>query len=218
MNTQRSIPILALVALLASVALLSWGAGANGAGELVGPNRPSVIASVDLMRINDLLDQIEEENQRLTIAVEQPQREVDDLKRQIAAKRADIKELELSEDERIRLQAEIVELEAIAKVRFEMHKALIDREQGRILAEAYKEIVETVHRMAQQQGYDMVIIDDHVRVDEADKLVEAEMPISEVNRRIIARPMLYASPMIDITEDVARVMNNEYRAAVRAGG
>jgi Skp family chaperone for outer membrane proteins len=82
----------------------------------------------------------------------------------------------------------------------------LEVEKASVLRALYDKIKESVRMLSEQNGYDVVMVDDSV-VPVPEDLTE-----KETWRQISARRTLYASPQIDITDDVLAFMNNQFNA------
>lgn len=82
----------------------------------------------------------------------------------------------------------------------------IDAEGARMIAALYDKIKKAAAGMAREAGYDLVFVDDS----------KAALPTgvseAEMTRQISARRMIYANPMLDVTDDLVTRMNNAYAA------
>jgi len=188
-----------------------------GAGKAWGPSRPTVVATVNLLKINNLLEEIRFQNEKLDGMAGEMEADLRDLETEILALRQDLQDLKLTPSTALEKKAEIAEKESIYEIRAQKYQQLMERERGKVLAGAYKGVIEATRRLAEREGYDLVVIDNHIEQSELDGMIEAEATIGQVSREVSSRPVLYVADAIDVTEEVARLMNNEFRAA-RAGG
>jgi len=82
----------------------------------------------------------------------------------------------------------------------------LDREQSKLLRRIYENMKRVIGELSDDEGYDVVFVDDSVVELPAD-VTEAEMM-----RQISARRMLFSSPVIDISEALIERMNAEFSA------
>ncbi len=81
----------------------------------------------------------------------------------------------------------------------------LDAEKSRTLYDLYEDrIKEVVRQMAEEQGYDLVMVDDSIVA------LPTEISEAEIMRQISARRLLYTNSAIDITEDLIARMNSRY--------
>jgi Skp family chaperone for outer membrane proteins len=83
----------------------------------------------------------------------------------------------------------------------------LDAEKSRSLRDIYASLKEAVESVANDNGYDVVFVDDSV-VD-----LPANASETETMRQISARRMLYTSDVIDITQEVIARMNADFATA-----
>ena len=92
-----------------------------------------------------------------------------------------------------------------AMVELEIEKALR-------LQHLYSSIKTSIKELAEDEGYDMVMLNDSA--DELPFDREARIPVQmQVLQQITNRKILYLNSALDITEDLVIRMNNEFRAA-----
>ncbi len=100
----------------------------------------------------------------------------------------------------------------IAKRTFELQAFLdfavrkLDLRKARTLWTIYDNIKKTVAALAEDQGYDYVIVDDSV------VRLPTDVSEAETMRQISARRLLYTDPRVDITRDVIERMNRDFAA------
>ncbi len=88
----------------------------------------------------------------------------------------------------------------------------IDIEKSLLLQDLYRKITQAVQELAEIEGIDIVLINDAGQQVQtiADSQVAREL---QVRQQISSRRIIYASPGVDITEQLIVRMNNAYAAA-----
>jgi len=87
----------------------------------------------------------------------------------------------------------------------------IDLEKSLVVQDLYRSVKQQIAALAAAQGYDLVIMDDSQ--GELQVNPEAQMTReSQLLQQLSLRKVLYASPVIDITDDVIVRMNNAFNA------
>jgi Skp family chaperone for outer membrane proteins len=84
----------------------------------------------------------------------------------------------------------------------------VNREYSRKFGRLYLNIVDAVGRVAEANGYDLVMFKEH-------DIDFSGVPREQLPAVIQSRKVLYSSRGLDITEQVRTMMNNEYRSATR---
>lgn len=207
-----NVPALSL--LLALMLVLAYQAGGSAR---VAPNRPAVIATVNLAEVLDGLAQRGEAEAKLQsmaseVVAERERREtrLNDLLKQLEDMRT--AQGENAEDlESIQKLEEQIVLERLnyqAWTRFKMDQ--LDVERALLLEELYRAIKSAARELAQASGYDFVVHNDagaEITVNPESRATRE----SQVQQAIISRTLLYAAPIADITNDLIERMNNEFR-------
>jgi Skp family chaperone for outer membrane proteins len=180
------------------------------------------VATVDLERVFEGLEQRREASQRLQQMAteleqerEQRQAEIRKMEEQLRelVSQAQEKQQPLSEEAQ-RLQEDIV----LHGLRFEAWvryaRAKLEQESSLILRDVFRTVRRAAERMADTEAYDLILIDDSRRALGSDqdnrRLTEAQ-----VLQEIALRTILYARDSIDVTRDLIERMNNEHRAVGR---
>ncbi|MDP7070784.1 MAG: OmpH family outer membrane protein [Phycisphaerales bacterium] len=193
------IRIVALAATTAAVAL-AWTAGASKATAV-----PTAVATIDLPRVLEALDESAAEVARSQAAGEAFQGELRTRKEDLDGLAADLEDFvpgtpKYAEAERALKKASI-------DIRAFM--GLVDLREARTTQRAmlriYNHIRDSAASLAEQEGYGMVILDD------------SAIPIMEntgdVLGEISSRRVLFASPTLDISDQLIEYMNTQWRAA-----
>jgi Skp family chaperone for outer membrane proteins len=87
----------------------------------------------------------------------------------------------------------------------------IDLEKSLVVQELYRSVKQAIAALATAEGYDLVLIDD----SQGELQINPEAQMSreaQLLQQVSLRKVLYASPVIDITDDVIVRMNNAFNA------
>ena len=95
-----------------------------------------------------------------------------------------------------------------------LEQVKIDRAQTTVLLEMYREVTRATERLAKEKGLDIVFTEiflapPRINVEEAQNL-------EDLKQRIVNQKIVYPSTIVDLTQDVLKVINGEYKA--RKGG
>lgn len=101
---------------------------------------------------------------------------------------------------------EIVRLGVKLKGDTELAKALVDNKQKKMHLDLFNKIVEATGRFAEREGYALVVSSD------AELKIPGSISGEQVQGAIVGRRVLFASSSIDISQGVALMMNNEFKA------
>lgn len=191
-----------LLGLTATIALAGLGV-ARGAASLMA--NPTAVAVVDMQVVFDgakILDQYRAQQQA---KAEQLKAEQDSRRKDISAMQYDLEALDAGSDQFKKLQEDLSykAMEFESWVRFQQAKN--QHEQGLQLHKLYRDTRTVVAQVAQEQGYDLVVVQDSTNE------ITWQQP-SELQAQIQLRKVLYASDAIDITQDVITRLNNMHSA------
>ncbi len=180
---------------------------AIGASNGVASSRASAtaVAIVDLERVMLGLKEKERREGEMKDRINTFQGTMDELKKQLEGL---TKQLELTPKDDVAKVREIkqkqIELAAQAEARKQALQTLISIETGEILRSMYLKINNAVDRIAQKDGWDMVLLDNRsIKIPET-------VTDREINFIIQSRTVLHAANSVDITDDVITLMNNEF--------
>jgi len=194
--------------LLAAVALGTWRANANANNAQQTPS-PAVIAVVDLQEAIKTLDQRTAQEQALQQFIESQNEKIKKIGAELEQVRNEIDLLVPDSPEYRRKVEQAWRLRADLEVQKNVSDQLIDRRRAEAFAKLFENIRDAASRVAERAGYDLVLSND----------AGAELPEgseSQVRSVMINRRVLYAADELDITDQVVRMMNNEW-AAGQAG-
>lgn len=203
---QWSIPVLVAALLLTGAA--AWRAGAQGGAAPTGR-----VATVNLTTLVDLLDERETREEELRTFIEQQNARIRDLGDQLELAQADLVAMAEGSTARRRKAEEVAELRIKLEVGGRFAEQLIDRRRAEVFAELFQKMQNGAAEVAKQQGFELVLNND--MGGEIPRDTEAQIRSVMAGRRV-----LFAADSIDITEAVARLLNNQWNAgrAANAGG
>lgn len=179
-----------------------WRAGAQNG---VQPLPASHIAAIDIPRLIGDLDERAPREQQLQGFINNLNEELKARGEELETAAADMQLLVAGTSERRRKAEEVARMRVDMEVQGRWSEQLIDRRRAEVFADLFEKVRDAATKIAQQRGYDLVLSSDF----EGDIPRDQEAQIRSV---MSARRVLYVSPDIDITDDVVRLMNNEWHA------
>lgn len=203
---------LASIALAASVALLALaGSGAAAAPRVAPP--PVAIATVDIIRLVDKLNEKSDWDVQLTALTKKIQTELDTRKKSIDDQ---LKAIEAAPDAQKAGLRDRVELEDLQLREWANYKrAEIDRERALMWQSMYRNIRIESAKLAEAEGYDLILVNDGVTDLQIQR--DSNVPMEQqAQEQIMRRRMLFANKGIDVTDKLILRMNNA-RSAPAAG-
>lgn len=195
-----------LVAMIVAVVLFSIALGAGAQG--LAAARPTKVATVDVLKVFNGLQEkaqieadIRTRGENLRVEEERRRKELVDLQNDLKILAPDTQAYTQKTQQ---IQAKLIEL----RVWSEMQAESLKRESSIQLAALYRKMVESIGRVAQENGYDLVVY----KEQEADfHNVKAEA----INQLIQMRKVLWSANDMEITDQTITRMNNDYKNMVR---
>lgn len=200
MKSAATLPFaIAFAALLVSVG--AWRAGANSAMTTA---RPVTVATVDLERVINNLNELSDRQQELDAFVAALKGQVEALDKELRDAQSALRILPPESDDFERKLVEVRRLTATLEIEGRLTNTLIDERKGMIYADLFRKINDAASRIAKQSGYDLVLCNDSA----------GEVPRTpteaQIRGLIVSRRLLHAGESFDITQDLVQMMNNEH--------
>jgi Skp family chaperone for outer membrane proteins len=162
---------------------------------------PAVVATVDLEKVFAGLSEYVNANDRLQ-----------ELGNELDAKRERLREeiATLEEERELYAPGSEKQQETDAKIAFKSYQLQayvewaarkLEAEKARVLRDLYSRVKDAISQMADENGYDVVFVDDTVVA------IQQTNSEQETMRQISARRMLYTAEAIDVTQAVIDRMN-----------
>jgi Skp family chaperone for outer membrane proteins len=165
---------------------------------------------VSLSRVLEGLQQRADAEVELTQKADQIRAEDKRREEEIATLQEQFKHInEIEAKQQLEEDIALLGLNYQAWVRFVKDQLDVDR--ALLLQSLYRSIKAAIQELAETEGYDLVLVDD----SQGDLKWSEDSPLNregQTLQQIAARRVLYASPVIDVTDDLVERMNNKYRA------
>lgn len=195
-----SVPI--LTAALIAAGSLVWRAGAQAGASAAAPAK---VATVDLTRVFEGLDERLIRQDELKAYIEQQNSRLKQIGSRLEQATADLELLVVGTPERRRKSEEVVRMRVDLEVEGRFSEQLVDRRKAEVFAELFTKVEAASGVVARAQGFDLILSDDRSAAVPSNS--EAETQAVMRNRRV-----LYAGPTVDLTDAVIRHMNNAWNA------
>jgi len=195
-----------ILAAVVAAASLAWLAEVNHAAQ-PGPG-PTVVV-VNLERLFANLEERESQESNIQAFIEEQNKKIEDIDARRQAVQEELQLLPEGAPEEAELLEELVRLQVDLRFQNEFSERLIDRRRARAFAELFEKVRDAASRLAERNGYDLVLSND----------AGAAVPDSgeaQVRAALVSRRVLFSAPSLDVTDDLVRLMNNEW-AAGQAG-
>lgn len=195
----------ALIAAMSTIAIAIFSAATPIASAIQSSfaPEPSKIATVDLGRLLDGLEEKQVAEGLLAEFAQEEKVKVDALKLASDDARADLEAA--SEATRDELRREALSREANYRVQVQVTNALIEQRISQIQIEFFNTLIEEVSLYAERIGYDLVVTDDRGLT------IPPNLGGPELENAILSRRVVYVREATDITDDLITELNNRYR-------
>jgi len=196
----RFLPLLSVVAALAIAT--GWRATAQNGRAAPTPTR---VASVDLARVFESLEERVARESELKSFIDQQNTLIKDKGDRLEAAKQDLELLVQGSPERRRKAEDVARLRVDLEVQGRFSEQLIDRRRAEVFSALFAKIETAVAALATEQGYDLVLNNDAGAPVPGN--TEAETRTAMASRRV-----LYAGDGLDISDALVRRMNNDWNA------
>jgi len=200
---MRTNPLTVIACAAIVCATLVWHAGATASRP---PATPVAVATVDIVQIINGLEERSVREEELNARRMTRQGQLEEVVEEIKALESDIQMLSQGTDERRDKIRELMELRAVAEARRNALSQIISIDMGNVMSELYTKVEDAISRIADREGYDIVLLDD------SQLPLPDNAPDSDVYRAIITKGIVYHHDSTDITDRVVTLLNNEFSA------
>lgn len=171
---------------------------------------PTVVALVNLERLVNGLDERASREGELQTYFEELQTKLDEISEQINQKQEELQIFQPGSPEAQETRLELLRLEMRARGEQQISEALLQQRTAEMQVDIFDKIRETIQRLAERRGYELVLSHDgEVQLQSRD--------IESVQKAIAQRRVLWAKDALDITDELMRMMNNEWAAGGGSG-
>ncbi|MGD9692138.1 MAG: OmpH family outer membrane protein [Phycisphaerales bacterium] len=182
---------------------LAWSAGARQGGK---PSiRPATVATIDVQKVVNSLDEIAQREQELNAFREALRAKVKVKDDALKAAQSALELLQQKSPEYRQKWEEARRLTVELKMEGDISVQLIDEKRGAIWAEIFRKVIDASGRLAAQNGYDVILNNDST------ESVPENVTESGIRALIAARRTLFAAPALDATDELIQMMNNEHK-------
>lgn len=172
----------------------------------LSPDRPAVVATVDLERVFNSVDLQSRTEVRLQTMSEELGARRDELRLEIEDLQAELESFQPGSDAQIEVASRIEE--AIAEFRaWEGFAAIkLEAEQSKAMRDIYLSIREAAAALARERGWDYVLVDDTVPTIQPGGA-------EQMQQQIGSRRFLYANGAFDVTDELIARLNTQSASA-----
>lgn len=197
-----------------TVVLAGVAAGAGFAGSAAwlsaAQNRPTPaakVACVDVVRVFNEYERMKDLQEEMKNVLEDLDRQNQEKRRAIDALEATLNAMSLSDPTYGEKTRELLKMQVEYKNWFDLAQADRAREVGVWTRKIYLEVLETVSRVAQGAGVDLVVY--------REDFTPTGFDPDQIRQQIRERKVVYANNAIDLSAIVLEDLNSKYRAQPR---
>ncbi len=213
MMLGRGVREWAMVGAVVATVLGAW-AIAGVRAEAAAARQSAAPTSVAVVDVGKVLDQLEEKRSRLADLEEYGRNleaRVAEIEAELQGLIADLEVLPKGTAQFVEKQDEAIRKEMALQGEREFAQFRFNERKQRTKLELFNKIVSAAGIYADREGYDMVLNDDRDMNVPADQV--GQMTDQAFQAFVLSRRVIHATDAIDITDEVAQMMNNNYRAA-----
>ena len=204
MSTRISKHNLISTAMLAAIVALAGYRTFGHDPAPAAPSQPTIVATFDLERTFNTIDQKKAEFAKITELAEKLQADAEAVRKELEQLTANLDIHPKGSPKALEAQQKLEYRTAEYRAQIEWIKLKLEAEKGRALKRIYFDIRHAVKEFAEKNNYSVVLVDDSV----------AEIPpgtLEDLNRQISARRIVYTNA--DITEALIEHMNAAFKAS-----
>lgn len=192
-----------VILLAVLIALVGYQTFGNRVGSS-GPTQPAIIATFDLEKTFNALEEKKQAFDELVKTAEGMQAKGEEQSKTLKQMNEDLKDHVEGTPKFRELMGKLAQGTQDYRAYMDYCKLKIDNERARALKRIYLDIRQAAEQMANENHYAIVFVDDSI----------AQIPVGteeETNRQISARRIVYTSPDVDITDELISRMNKAFK-------
>lgn len=181
--------------------------------EAAAPNAPKAdapIGVVDMVKAFNENDQWKAINNGLTKKRQGQDAEAEKFKEQIAAKQKQLDAYHPDSPDWLKCSEELLSLNTKAEVWARLEKARTERMKRQWVEKNYADVTKAIAEVAKKRGLALVLTREEIEPNTEDS--------ARLFAQIINRKVVYHEPGLEITEEVLRKVNDEFKLAGGEGG
>ena len=158
-------------------------------------------------RTKDANADIQVEQANFKVAAEPKIKAFEDLRLKRDGFNKGTKEWQQLDDQLLKARAELNTWMQIERIK-------IERRHQEVLLDMYRQMTDAVGRMVKKNGIDLVFTKAFLEPPQID--VDKAVGLQDLQKRIVGQRVLYPTEVMDITQDVLKILNDAYKAKKKA--
>lgn len=203
MRIKQSV-LLSLGAFVFALASLALAPAAHAAGGKVG--------TIDLNKVLDQLDEKTFRERQLEGFLKNLEDNVNERAKALKAGRDELNILIKGTPSYVAKREEVLRQTAQVQAEAQAAKVLAEEKKKTMQVDLYDKIGEATREFAKKNGYDLIVVD-----DSKEKIPEEANP-QQAQAAMVNKRVMFAAADIDVSDQIAAQMNNEFKATGMGGG
>jgi len=112
------------------------------------------------------------------------------------------------------LDDQVLKMRAELNTWMQIERIKIERRHQEVLLDMYRQMTDAVSRIAKQKQIDLIFTQAFLEPPQID--VDKAIGLQDLQKRIVGQRVLYPTDVTDITQDVLKILNDEYKAKKKA--
>ncbi len=175
--------------------------GARAAEEAAAVNLP--IAVVDMVKLFNENDQWKAINGGLTKKRQAQEAEAEKRKEEIAAKQKQLEAYHPDTPDWVKCSEDLLQLQTRAEIWVRMEKVRVEAQKKRWVERNYADVTKAIAEIAAKRGLAMVLTKEEIEPNTEDS--------NRLFAQIINRKVVYVDKRLDITDEVLKRVNEEFK-------
>ncbi len=196
----------ALSCCISLAALAPAGVLLTPTAAVARPARPTSVAVIDLNRVLDQLDEKTAREKQLETFLKALEDGVNNLAKQLKSAKEELEILPKNGAAFLAKREEVLRLTARVQGEAQAAKILAEDKKKTMQIDLFEKIGDATRDFAKKNGWDIVMIDD------SKEKIPSEASPQQAQAAMVNRRLLFASIDVDISEQVAQQMNNDFKA------
>lgn len=195
------------LSLLAAAMAVTLAASASAHGALKVGVVDIVVVTNGYDRTKDANTDIQVEQANFKVAADPKVKALEDLRLKRDGFNKGTKEWQQLDDQVLTTRAELNTWMQIERIK-------IERRHQEVLLDMYRQMTGAVERISKQNKIDLVFTKAFLEPPQID--VDKAVGLQDLQKRIVGQRVLFPTAVVDITQDVLKILNDEYKAKKKA--
>lgn len=166
----------------------------------------SKIALINIEKVINDLDEVKMGQQKIGAKADARQVELNNIAKQIDEGQKKLELIDPKDTSRREEAVKLMELTATANAKQQAFQGIINIEKGDLFREVHGNIMDACASFAQKNDIELILVDDRVLS------FQENDDVNKVSALISQKRIVYGAPALDITNDIIKMMNNNFAA------